>query len=100
MTARSPESKYIVQTLLNYSKQQGLTDLELSRRSGVSRSSLSVMRNGKQPTMSVDSFLKICSALNVPPEHAIIGHPEGVPPQTIRVGKHTYTLTPPQGNTQ
>ena len=100
MTAKSPEPKHIIQTLLNYSKRKGITDLELSRRSGVSRSSLSVIRNGKQPTMSVDSFLKICSALNVPPEHAIIGRPEGVPPQTIRVGQHTYALTPPEGNNQ
>ncbi|MGV0434195.1 helix-turn-helix domain-containing protein [Corynebacterium ureicelerivorans] len=85
------DARTLVTTLLEYSKAQGLTDSELASRTGIARSSISMMRHGEQDT-TIASFLAICDALDVEPEHAIQGHPEGIPPQTITVGGRTYRL--------
>lgn len=83
----------LMSILLNHAKDDmGFTDLKLSQRSGVARSSISTMRAGKSHA-NLAQFLAICDALAVEPYDAIQGYPQGSPPERIRIGKHTYTLT-------
>lgn len=85
------QAAHATETLLAHSRNQGITDVQLAEMSGVPRASIAKLRNSLKATF-LDEFLAICDALDVEPEHAIQGHPEGIPPQTITIGGRTYRL--------
>ena len=83
----------IIQTLLTYSKHElNISDVKLSKRSGIARSTISNLRSGVHHP-NLGQFLAICEALYVEPADAINLTPAGAPPPRIRIGNHTYTLS-------
>ena len=83
----------IIQTLLTYSKHElNISDVKLSKRSGVARSTISNLRTGTHRP-NLGQLLALCEALHVEPADAINLTPAGAPPPRIRIGNHTYTLT-------
>ena len=83
----------IIQTLLTYSKYElNISDVKLSKLSGMARSTIGNLRSGcNHPNLG--QLLALCEALHVEPADAINLAPAGAPPPRIRIGNHTYTLS-------
>lgn len=85
------DAKTILHKLLTHTKTLKITDKQLSDQTGIHQAALSQIRHGHRG-ISLANFLEICTAAGIRPEDAITGHPEGTPPQTIKIGTATLNL--------